>query len=408
MAILAADAIEKESKGNALLIGQEARAAKALDKTVIDSTIGMLYDEDGKFFTFKTVEKVSEELNGKEKYSYGSTSGSKEYHEALYSWIFRQYEDEFKSNCHLRCVATPGGTGAVANAVANYLNKGERLLVPNYMWTNYIQIAKERQCGCLCYDLFDETGSFNLTSFENACLELKKTQGRVVVIINDPCQNPTGYSMSYTDWIGVVQIINSISRDSTPVVLIYDMAYIDYDKRGFEASRNNLRLFEKFNESVLTIMCFSGSKTLGLYGLRVGAEICIAQTKEDADMFLTASDFTARGIWSGTSTLGQNIITKALTEYKEEFSAELEVARKLLIDRANLFISEAKSCNLYHLPYSCGFFVTIPCDNPCLAFEELKKKGLYILPIQNAIRLTLSSITLEEVKRAVHIIKETI
>jgi aromatic-amino-acid transaminase len=125
-------------------------------------------------------------------------------------------------------------------------------------------------------------------------------------------------------------------------------------------------------------------------------------------MFLTASDFTARGIWSGTSTLGQNIITKALTEYKEEFSAELEVARKLLIDRANLFISEAKSCNLYHLPYSCGFFVTIPCDNPCLAFEELKKKGLYILPIQNAIRLTLSSITLEEVKRAVHIIKETI
>jgi aspartate/tyrosine/aromatic aminotransferase len=276
------------------------------------------------------------------------------------------------------------------------------------MWTNYIQIAKERQCDCLCYDLFDETGSFNLTSFENACLELKKTQGRVVVIINDPCQNPTGYSMSYTDWIGVVQIINSISRDSTPVVLIYDMAYIDYDKRGFEASRNNLRLFEKFNESVLTIMCFSGSKTLGLYGLRVGAEICIAQTKEDADMFLTASDFTARGIWSGTSTLGQNIITKALTQYKEEFSAELEVARKLLIDRANLFINEAKLCNLYHLPYSCGFFVTIPCENPQLAFEELKKKGLYILPIQKAIRLTLSSITLEEVKRAVHIIKETI
>ena len=149
MAILAADAIEKESKGNALLIGQEARAAKALDKTVIDSTIGMLYDEDGKFFTFKTVEKVSKELNGKEKYSYGSTSGSKEYHEALYSWIFRQYEDEFKSNCHLRCVATPGGTGAVANAVANYLNKGERLLVPNYMWTNYIQIAKERITGIL-------------------------------------------------------------------------------------------------------------------------------------------------------------------------------------------------------------------------------------------------------------------
>lgn len=408
MSILSKEASKKESKGNALLIGQQARLAKSKDPSVIDSTIGMLFDEDGKFFTFKTVEKATEDLSGKEKYSYGSTSGSKEYHEALYSWIFRQYEDEFKRNCYLRCVATPGGTGAVADAVGNYLSSGETLLVPNYMWTNYIQIANERGCNTTTYDMFDNDGSFNLSSFENKAIELKKNQNRVVVIINDPCQNPTGYSMSYADWIGVVQILNSISRDGTPVVLIYDMAYIDYDRRGFEASRNNLRLFQKFNPSVLTIMCFSGSKTLGLYGLRVGAEICVAQSEEDANQFQVASDFTARGIWSGTSTLGQNVITRALTTYKDMFVEELEDARKLLIDRANAFIEEAKAVGLYHLPYNCGFFVTIPCDNPQKAFNDLKEKGLYILPIQNAIRLTLSSITLDEVKRAVHIIKETI
>lgn len=408
MSLLANYASQKEAKGNALLIGAEARAAKAKDSSVIDSTIGMLFDEEGKFFTFKTVEKVVQELNGREKYSYGSTGGSNEYHEALYSWIFRQYLDEFKSSCYLRCIATPGGTGAVADAIANYLNPSDKVLLPNYMWTNYIQIANERQCGYEKYNMFDEYGSFDLTDFEAKANEIKRNQGRVVVIINDPCQNPTGYSMSYSDWIGVVQIINSISRDGTPVVLIYDMAYIDYDKRGFDASRNNIRLFKQFNDSVLTIMCFSGSKTLGLYGLRVGAEICIAKTKEDADQFLTASDFTARGIWSGTSTMGQNIITRALTVYKDEFANELEYARKLLIDRAEAFISEAKAVNLKHLPYSCGFFVTIPCTSPQELFEKLKEKGLYLLPIQNAVRLTLSSITLEEVKRAVHIIKETI
>lgn len=408
MSLLSKDALTKENKGNALAIGAEARKAKALDNTIIDSTIGMLYDEEGKFFTFKTVEKAQEILSAREKYSYGATAGSKEFHNALYHWIFRQYYDEFMENTFVGCVATPGGTGAICNTFSNYLEENQKVLLPDYMWTNYIQIAREEHLGYETFKLFDETGNFNLQDFENKCLSLKKEQGRIVVVINDPCQNPTGYSMSYTDWIGVVEILNRISRDSTPVVLVYDMAYIDYDKRGFESSRNNIRLFEKLNDSVLTILCFSGSKTLGLYGLRIGAQICIAHNKEDLNEFNTANDFSARGKWSGSSTLGQNIITSVLTTFKDEFANELEYARKLLIDRANTFISEAKKCSLYHLPYSCGFFVTIPTSDPLKAFNDLKNKGLYVLPIQNAIRLTLSSITLEEVKRAVHIIKETI
>jgi aspartate/tyrosine/aromatic aminotransferase len=408
MSILSNDALTKENKGNALAIGAEARKAKALDNSIIDSTIGMLYDEEGKFFTFKTVERASCELSGREKYSYGATCGTKEFHEALYHWIFRQYYDEFKENIYLGCIATPGGTGAICNTFANYLEDGQKVLLPDYMWTNYIQVAREEHLGYTTFHLFDSEGNFNLSDFEDKCLSLKEEQGRIVVVINDPCENPTGYSMSYTDWIGVVEVLNRISRDSTPVVLIYEMAYIDYDKRGFDASRNNIRLFEKLTDSVLTIMCFSGSKTLGLYGLRIGAQIAIAHTEKDIIEFNTANDFSARGKWSGASTLGQNIIVKVLTSFKDEFAEELEYARRLLINRADAFIEEAKSVGLKHLPYSCGFFVTIPVDNPLKAFEDLKKAGLYVLPIQNAIRLTLSSITLEEVKRAVHIIKENI
>ncbi len=408
MSVLSSLGRTKHSEGNALEIGAEARKAKALDNSVIDATIGMLYDEDGKFYTFKTVEKASQNLSGKEKYSYGSTGGSKEFKEAIYSHVFRQYLDEFKENTKLALIATPGGTGAISNTFANYLEYGQKVLLPDYMWTNYTQIAKEAGCSYETFELFDELGQFNLSSFKEHINALKKEQGRVVVVLNDPCENPTGYSMSFSDWIGVVDSLNDVSRDSTPVVLVYDMAYIDYDKRGFDSSRNNIRLFEKFNDSVLTIMCFSGSKTLGLYGLRIGAQICVAQTEEIRNEFIEANEFSARGLWSGSSTLGQNIITSVLTTYKDEFAEELEFARKLLIDRANLFIEEAKKNNLYHLPYNCGFFVTIPCNNPQAVAEELKKKGLYILPIKGAIRLTLSSITLSEVKRAVEIIAKTI
>lgn len=407
MSILSDYAKKKESKGNALQIGKEAREAKALNPNVIDSTIGMLYDENGKFLTFKSVEAVSLELSASEKYSYGSTAGDPKYHEALYKWIFKEHLKEIKESMHLGCIATPGGSGAICNTFSNYLDCGQKVLLPSLMWTNYIQMANEAHLGYETYELFDENGGFNLRDFEYKVQLLKHEQGRVLIVINDPCQNPTGYSMSYVEWISVIDILNSVSRDGTPVILLYDMAYIDYDKRGFDASRKNIMLFKNFNENVMTILAFSGSKTLGLYGLRIGAQIGLSRSLTAISDFKQANDFSARGMWSGASTLGQNIITKVLTEHSESFASELEYARKLLIDRANAFIKEASLVGLKHYPYDCGFFVTIPCKNPQKLFELLKKKNLYILPIGAGIRVTLSSITLDEVYRAVHIIKET-
>lgn len=408
MSMLSNYASKKESKGNALLIGKEAREAKALNPEVIDSTIGMLFDENGKFLTFKAVDKVSLELSAREKYSYGSTAGDPKYHEALYKWIFKDHLNEIKESMHLACIATPGGSGAICNTFSNYLDCEQKVLLPSLMWTNYIQMANEAHLGYETYELFDEAGGFNLRDFEYKVQLLKHEQGRVLIVINDPCQNPTGYSMSYLEWISVVDILNSVSRDGTPVILLYDMAYIDYDKRGFNASRKNIMLFKSFNENVMTILAFSGSKTLGLYGLRIGAQIGLSSSARAIEDFKQANDFSARGMWSGTSTLGQNIITKVLTDHSEEFATELEYARKLLIDRANLFIEESARVGLKHYPYDCGFFVTIPCKNPSEMFEILKKKNLYILPVGVGIRVTLSSITLEEVKRAVHIIKESL
>ena len=408
MSILSIDAQKKENKGNALAIGKEARDAKSKNSSVIDSTIGMLYDEEGKFCTFDVVSKATASLTDLEKYSYGSTAGDPKYHDALYRWIFKDYYEDFKNNMHLRCIATPGGSGAICNTFSNYLNEGDKILIPSLMWTNYIQIAKEEHLGHETYELFNEDGKFNLVDLRNKCLKLKEEQNRVLIVINDPCQNPTGYSMSYDEWNGLVDILNEVSSDGTPVVLLYDLAYIDYDKRGFEASRKNMELFKKFNDNVLAILAFSGSKTLGLYGLRIGAQICVAKTLEAAKEFAEANDFSARGKWSMTSVLGQNIITKVFNDYNDEFIKELEYTRKLLIDRANLFLSEAERVGLKHFPYDCGFFVTIPCDNVEEVNKKLKEKGLYIIPLKVGIRLTLSSITLDEVKRAVQILKEVI
>ena len=79
-------------------------------------------------------------------------------------------------------------------------------------------------------------------------LEAKKNQGRILFVINDPCHNPTGYTMKSFEWDMVIDFMNEMSEDGTPVILLHDMAYIDYAKEGFSYTRSNIAKYEKLNE----------------------------------------------------------------------------------------------------------------------------------------------------------------
>ena len=409
MGLLAKHSIIKEDKSIIITLGAIAKEEKKKDPTVINATIGMLYDESGKLFTFKSVDAALNNLTPEEKYAYSSTPGNADFHEALKRWIFRQYYDEMLSNLYCSVMATPGGSGAISNTFSNYLNQGDMVLLPEYMWGNYKQFAYENFASYTTYKMFDN-GKFNLTDLKNKMIELKKKQGRIVLVINDPCHNPTGYTMSSDEWVSLVDTINDLTSDETPFVLLYDMAYIDYDRRGFEATRNNIRLFQKFNKTVLTILAFSGSKTLALYGMRIGAQIALCKDKEVIDEFFQANKFSSRAKWSTATNLGINIISKVFLneEYKKSFEEELEASRIMLVNRANAFLEESKKVGLETLPFECRFFVTIPCDNPEEAYKKLVEKKIHIIPLGNVLRVTLAAIPLEDCKKLPAIIKSVL
>ena len=400
MKLLAEHSILKEDRSNILVLGGIAKEMKAKDSSVVNATIGMLYDEKGKLFTFQSVDEVLKNLTAEEKYAYSSTPGNKDYHEALKRWIFKEYYDEILSTMKCSVIATPGGTGAVANTFSNYLNPDDLVLLPDYMWGNYKQMAYECFAGFTTYSLFEED-HFNLDSVQNKINELKKLQKRVVLVINDPCHNPTGYTMSYEEWQKLIDIINAATEDGTPFVLLYDMAYIDYDSRGFEATRQNIRLFQKLNSSVLAILAFSGSKTMALYGLRIGAQVALAKEQSVIDEFIPANAFSARTKWSMATNLGMHLVSKVLlTEtYRKQFEIELKQASNMLTSRANAFLEESKRVGLKTLPFMCGFFITIPCQNPEEVYRKLVERKIHIIPLDNVLRVTIAAISLEECKR---------
>ncbi len=408
MTLLAKRSISKEDKSAIITLGAIAREEKKKNPSVVNATIGMLYGEDGKLFTYKCVDKALGMLSSEEKYAYASTPGSKEFHDAVKRWVFASYYEDFKDISAV--MATPGGTGALSNTFANYLNEGDKALLPSYMWGNYKQVLYENHQDFMTYKLFNDNGGFNLDDLKKCMLELKASQGRILVVINDPCHNPTGYSMTEAEWISVIDMVNEISADGTPVVLLHDMAYIDYSKAGFDFTRKNISLYKKLNDNAMAIMAFSGSKTLALYGVRLGAQVAVSNNKQNIEDFNKANKFSSRSKWSNSTNLGMNLVVKIINdpELKKSFEEELEQSRKTLIDRANSFLDESKKCGLVTLPFDCGFFVTIPCNNPEKVYDYLVKKKIHIIPMGKVVRVTLSAIPLDVCKRLPKIIKEAI
>ena len=177
---------------NIIGLGAIAKKEKLKDPLVINSTTGMLYDDEGKLFTYSSVDKVINLLTPEEKYAYFPTGGTKLFKDEIKKWVFGTSYELIKEYSDV--IPTPGGTGALANTFANFLNDNDYALLPNYMWTNYVQILDDSNKLYKTYDLF-LNNSFNLNDLKNKAKEILKLKKRVLIVLNDPAQNPTGYTL---------------------------------------------------------------------------------------------------------------------------------------------------------------------------------------------------------------------
>ena len=137
------------------------------------------------------------------------------------------------------------------------------------MLPNYKNIAAEQGRGFETFEMFDEDGKFNLADFEYKVNKLLRIQDRLVLILNTPANNPTGYSLSLEEWKSIIEILNRVPDDKV-VALVVDIAYIDF--AGDEKKvREFIPELEKLKSNVLPLLAYSTSKTFTFYGFRCAA-----------------------------------------------------------------------------------------------------------------------------------------
>lgn len=375
------------------IVAQAKQAKKELgEAAVVDATIGSLYDENGKIVAFDSVFGTLKQLPNEVMAAYaGSFTGNPNYREHVYDWVIGD-----RSKLAHSVIATPGGTGAVSITVSEMLDEGETLILPEICWGSYSLMASMDNLKTRSYSLF-EGGHFNVASFRQVCEEVMQQQKKVVAIINDPCHNPTGYSLSDDEWNAVIDVLNELSKQG-PVILLNDIAYIDFAYRG-EAARDYIRNFDRISENVFVIIAFSISKSMTAYGMRCGAAILMAEKQESVREVEIVFEKAARAIWSNVNNAAMETFVSVITDERSAYEAEKDSYVQLLRERSSIFTKEADACQLAYYPYKEGFFVTLQMEDNAQrdAFHEaLMKEHIYTVKVNKGIRVAVCSLPVEK------------
>lgn len=384
--------IPKEDKIFAINGRAKAMIAEKGQDAVVNATIGALLDDNGKLIVMESVMDAIRMLTPADYAEYAPISGIPAFKEAVKKALFGSHKtDRFVEVC-----ASPGGTGSLRNTISNYSQPGDKIMTSDWFWAGYTTIVGELGRSIATYELFTKDGAFNAESFAETAEKLIDEQGRLVIILNTPAHNPTGYSLTDEDWDKVVESLNRISSKG-PVTLLIDAAYIDF-AGDEEEYRSFFKKVELLNEHVLPLVAYSASKTLTLYGMRTGALVCMAPTAEIAEEFRRCAEYSSRGSWSNCVRAGQTVLANiyASDELVEKVAREREYFRNMLIARGKAFEAALREEGVENVPFDAGFFTCIEHEDPNAISAALEEQGIFTVPLAKGVRVSVASISEEK------------
>lgn len=385
----------------------EKRVGEIGSEKVINSTLGALMDDEGGLVCFETVYDEFRALPNEKIAAYAGISGIPDFLERVQDACFKSQ----RPAGFIQAAATPGGTGAVRNAVRNYSEEGDAVLIPDWYWAPYDTIAEENDRTTRKFSLFNDEGSFNLESYKENFDALYHSQNkRVLSILNTPAHNPTGFSVKNEEWLAIIDyLVEKAADPAARLIILCDIAYIDFAGQG-DSAREFMQLLSGLPENILVLYAFSASKSYTMYGLRNGALICVAATQAIADEFAAACSYSNRGTWSNGTRGAMETLAAIQGDAgkKAAFEAEQAANREMLQKRAAAFMTAAKEVGLPTCTYDDGFFISIPCENPVAVSDALMEKNVFIVALAKGLRFAPCAVSEEKCKKAPGLILEAL
>ena len=144
-------------------LNKEATARKQQGESIVNATIGVLLDADGKLAVFPSAARAVHEVTPLEWATYAPIAGTPEFQKAV-------LDDLLGGQPELRraavATATPGGSGALRLAITNFVEPGQAMLTTSWYWAPYHTLCEESDRRLDTFEMFTPSGAFDVASLD--------------------------------------------------------------------------------------------------------------------------------------------------------------------------------------------------------------------------------------------------
>ena len=292
------------------------RADPRLDK--IDLGVGVYKDATGTTPIMRAIKSAEQLLwQVQETKSYVGLAGDPAFSAAMYDLVL----DGAVSADRLSAVATPGGTGAVRQALEliKIASPKTTVWLSNPTWPNHPSIVKYLGMTLAEYRYFDaENGAVD---FDGMLADIKAIPAGDVVLLHGCCHNPTGANLTSEQ---ENQIIAALATSGA--IPFVDIAYQGFGDGLDEDARFTRKIASQLPECLIAASC---SKNFGIYRERTGILMAISPSASLQAVTQDNMAFLNRQNFSFPPDHGARLVTMILGDdsLRSTWATELEQTR---------------------------------------------------------------------------------
>ena len=289
--------------------------------TKIDLGVGVYKDATGLTPVMRAVKAAEKKLWETETTkTYTGLAGEPAYNAALSSMIL----GDAVATDRIASIATPGGTGAIRQALEliRLATPDATVWISNPTWPNHPSIIKFLGMKMAEYRYFD--AATRGVDFDGLMADLATVKAGDVVLLHGCCHNPTGANLDAAQWDGVIALLSA--KGAIPLV---DLAYQGFGD-GLDADAAATRkIAAAFPEVLIAASC---SKNFGIYRERTGILIGIGAAAGKG-VLQGNLNFLNRQNFSFPPDHGARLVTMILEDaaLKADWMAELEEVRQNML-----------------------------------------------------------------------------
>ncbi|SLN29693.1 amino acid aminotransferase [Pseudooctadecabacter jejudonensis] len=312
----------KEQPKDKILALMAAYRADARD-TKIDLGVGVYKDASGNTPVMRAVKEAERRINAEQTTkAYTGLAGDPAFSDAMIDLVL----DGAVARDRVAAVATPGGTGAIRQALEliKMAAPGATVWLSDPTWPNHPSIIKYLGMKSKSYRYFDsDTGQVD---YVGMLTDLGQVLPGDVVLLHGCCHNPTGANLTMPQWKGVIDLL----KDKAAMPFI-DIAYQGFGDGLAQDGAATRLVASSFDNVLIAASC---SKNFGIYRERTGILMAVAKDEAQRDLAQQNLAYLNRQNFSFPPDHGARIVSTILTdaELRADWEAELEEVRLGMLD----------------------------------------------------------------------------